>query len=61
MIFHIHTNMTRKHAYEVTVNVYNQLKSLGADISMPIELKDHFSDFDASFIDEYTPYLYVTS
>ena len=54
MIFHIHTNMTRKHAYEVTVNVYNQLKSLGADISMPIELKEHFGDLDARFLDEYT-------
>ena len=54
MIIHIHTNMTRKYAYEVTVNVYNQLKNLGADISMPIELKDRFSDFDANFIDEYT-------
>lgn len=52
MVIHIHTNMTRKHAYEVTVNVYNQLKSLGAVISMPLELKEHFFDLDADFIDE---------
>ena len=54
MIIHIHTNMTRKHAYEVTVNVYNQLKSLCADVSMPLELREHFGDLDVNFTDEYT-------
>ncbi len=52
MIIHIHTNMTRKHAFEVTTNVYNVLTSLGADISMPIELKGYFPDFNANFIPE---------
>ena len=51
---HIQTNLTRKHAYEVTINVYNELKSLGAEISMPIELKGDFSDLDINFADEYT-------
>ena len=52
MTIHIHTNLTRKHAYEVTVNVYNQLKKLGANISMPIELKEHFCNLDVSFAPE---------
>ena len=54
MDIHIQTNLTRKHAYEVTINVYNELKSLGAEISMPIELKGDFSDLDINFADEYT-------
>lgn len=54
MNIHIHTNLTRKYAYEVTVNVYNQLKSLGAEITMPVELKNSFEGLDAQFIDEYT-------
>ena len=54
MKIHIHTNMTRKHAYEVTANVYNELISLGADISMPIELEEFFRDFKVNFLDEGT-------
>ena len=52
MLIHIHTNMTRKYAYEVTTNVYNELASLGAEISMPLELKEHFGDFNVKFIPE---------
>ena len=52
MRIHIHTNMTRKHAYEVTCDVYNELSSLGAEISMSSELKEHFPFFDAEFLDE---------
>ena len=52
MIIHIHTNMTRKHAHEVTTNVYNELTSLGAEISMSTELRAHFPDFDVKFLSE---------
>ncbi len=52
MIIHIHTNMTRKHAYEVTTNVYDELSSLGAEISMSLELKEYFPDFNVKFLDE---------
>ena len=52
MLIHIHTNMTRKYAYEVTTNVYNELASLGAEISMPLELKEHFGDFNVKFMPE---------
>ena len=54
MKIHIHSNMTRKYAYEVTKDVYNELLSLGAEISMPLELKDYFSEFKAEFMPEYT-------
>lgn len=54
MRIHIHTNMTRKHAYEVTCDVYNELTSLGAEISISSELKEHFQGFDADFLDEDT-------
>ncbi len=54
MRIHIHSNMTRKHAFEVTTNVYNELISLGADISMPIELKKYFESLRIDFHDEDT-------
>lgn len=52
MIIHIHSNMTRKHAYEVTTNVYNELISLGAEITMPLELKEYFSCLNVKFLSE---------
>lgn len=54
MTVHIHSNMTRKYAREVTLNVYNELLSLGVKILMPLELKEHFSDLDTDFYDEDT-------
>ena len=54
MKIHIHSNMTRKHAYEVTSAVYHELYSLGAGISMPIELQDDFSKLAVNFTDEDT-------
>ena len=54
MRIHIHTNMTRKHADEVTANVYNELLSLGAEMSMPMELKEHFGSLKADFLHEDT-------
>ena len=54
MIIHIHSNMTRKHAFEVTSDVYKELMSLGAEISMPIELESYFKDFDIKFLSEDT-------
>ncbi len=52
MTVHIHSNMTRKHAEEVTGNVYKELVSLGAKVTMPIELKDHFSHLDVEFLSD---------
>ena len=54
MIIHIHSNMTRKHAFEVTSDVYKELKSLGAEISMPAELENYFKNFDIKFLSEDT-------
>ncbi len=54
MIVEIHSNMTRKNAYEVTLGVYNELKSLGATVLMPEELKEFFSELDVSFLPEST-------
>ena len=52
MTVHIHSNMTRKHAHEVTLSVYKELLALGAKILMPIELKDVFGDLKAEFMSE---------
>ena len=46
--------MTRKYAYEVTCDVYKELKLLGAEISMPTELESHFKHLDARFLSEDT-------
>lgn len=54
MVIHIHSNMTRKHAFEVTSDVYKELKFLGAEISMPVELESYFKDFDIKFLSEDT-------
>ncbi len=54
MRIHIHTNLTRKHAYEVTSQVYRQLCALGAEITMSYEIKEHFCDFNVTFLDEDT-------
>ena len=54
MIVHIHSNMTRKNAYEVTKNVYSELLALGAHISMSDELKEVFGDFNVTFLSEDT-------
>lgn len=54
MTIHIHSNMTRKHACEVTSNVYNELSALSADISMSSELKKYFPDFKVNFLPEET-------
>lgn len=54
MIVHIHSNMTRKNAYEVTKNVYSELLALGAQISMSDELKEVFGDFNVTFLSEDT-------
>lgn len=52
MVVHIHSNMTRRYAYEVTLNVYRELLSLGVKIQMPLELKNEFGSLDAEFINE---------
>lgn len=52
MIVEIHSNMTRKNAYEVTLGVYKQLKSLGAKMLMPQEIQEYFSDLDVKFMPE---------
>ncbi len=54
MIVHIHSNMTRKNAYEVTKNVYSELLALGAQISMSDELNEVFGDFNVTFLSEDT-------
>ncbi len=54
MVVEIHSNMTRKNAYKVTLDVYEQLKKLGATILMSSELKEYFSDLAVSFLDENT-------
>lgn len=54
MNIHIHSNMTRKHAFEVTCDVYKEIKSLGAKITMPLELESYFKDFDVTFLSEDT-------
>lgn len=54
MKIHIHTNLTRKHAYEVTSQVYRQLCALEAEITMSDEIREHFSDFNVTFLDEDT-------
>ncbi len=54
MIVEIHSNMTRKNAYELTLGVYRQLRKLGAKILMSFELKEYFSDLEVSFLDENT-------
>ncbi len=54
MIVEIHSNMTRKNAYKVTLDVYRELKKLGASVLMSFELKEYFSDLDVSFLDENT-------
>ncbi len=54
MRIHIHTNLTRKHAYEVTAGVYSELSELKAEISMSYDVKQHFSDYNVSFLDEDT-------
>lgn len=43
----IHANTSRVHAHKVTVDVYNELTSLGVEILMPQELQDEFSDLTA--------------
>lgn len=54
MVVEIHSNMTRKNAYKVTLDVYGELKKLGAKILMSFELKEYFSHLDVSFLDENT-------
>ena len=54
MIIHIHSNMTRKYAYEVTCDVYNELLGLGAEITMPLELENHFKNLNVKFLPEDT-------
>ena len=54
MRIHIHTNLTRKHAFDVTTAVYNELSSLNAEISMSEEVREHFTDYNVSFLDEDT-------
>lgn len=50
MKVHIYSNMTRKNAFEVTCDVYKQLKKLGVDIIMDAEVEEYFSDFDVHFL-----------
>ena len=52
MIIEIHPNMTRDNAFDVTVEVYNQLKKLDVTILMPSEMKEYFGELDVSFLDE---------
>jgi len=49
MKFAIHVNLTRENAYEVTINVLNELNKLGAQVLMPDEYKQYFSDFNVDF------------
>ena len=50
MIIEIHPNMTRDNAFDVTVEVYNQLKKLDVTILMPSEMKEYFGELDVSFL-----------
>ena len=50
MTVYIYSNMTRKNAYEVTLNVYDELKKLGIDIIMSEELSEHFSQLNCEFL-----------
>ena len=52
MIVEIYPNMTRQNAYDVALEVYKQLKSLGVTILMPFEMKQYFGELDISFLDE---------
>ncbi len=52
MIVEIHSNMTRKNAYGVTLEVYKQLKNLDATILMPSEMKGYFKGLDVGFLSE---------
>lgn len=52
MIIHIHSNMTRKNAFEVTAAVYERLRQLGAEIIMSRQLKAYFSELDVKFLSE---------
>ncbi len=45
-----HVNLTRSHAFEVTCNVVAELKRLGAQVLMPLELKTGFSHLNVSFM-----------
>lgn len=48
----IHVNLTRQNAFEVPLNVINELKSLGAMVLMPSEYEKDFSDCDIVFKDK---------
>lgn len=54
MRIHIHTNLTRKHAYEVTEEVYAQLTALNAEISMTEDVRERFNGLNVRFLDEDT-------
>lgn len=45
----IDVNLTRDNAYNVTCDVYSELKKLGADILMSDECKDTFKSFEIDF------------
>ncbi len=49
MKFAVHVNLTRTHAYEVTCNVIKELKRLGGEVSLPVEQRETFKDFDVTF------------
>lgn len=46
----IKPNLTRENAYQVTLNTYNELKKLGADIVFSDEFKSKLSELDAKFL-----------
>ncbi len=50
MIVAFHINITRKNAYEVAVNVYNKLFSLGVDVTVIDDVKDDFDIEGAVFL-----------
>lgn len=45
-----HINITRNNAYEVAVDVYNELKALGINIIIIDDVKDYFSGLEAEFL-----------
>lgn len=46
----IKPNLTRENAYQVTLNTYNELKKLGADIVFSDEFKSKLSELDVKFL-----------
>lgn len=52
MIIAIHVNLTRENAYEVTMNVVDELRRLNAQVLMPREYEHAFAGADIIFKDK---------